>query len=354
MLLIASLAACALQGRRLDSPVIRDLCAWMTNPELAPEFCARETRLHKVAVADFDGLRGVMALEDIAPGEEIVAIPARFALDLGTSSTDPLAAAEKLCVERIADQYTLERPAYFAVLPPPGSPDLCTPEFFDEAELAELQQWPLLLEAAQRRRAAVEASYLATDKAEAAALLWAQWAVLSRVLTVAGPDGRGHKLLIPFMDLFNHDRGSAHVLTGRSDGLLKVVAGAPIAEGEQVCISYGDASTSNAELLDQYGFVDTSPEMLVPDQALLRHYSYTTAPYRQPPFNTHLFISLATPPFISLQELLRRHPEAVAALSASSVAEDEALLEDGGLSPHARLAVLLRLQLKRARDAASL
>ena len=48
--------------------------------------------------------------------------------------------------------------------------------------------------------------------------------MLSRVLTVAGPDGRGHKLLIPFLDLFNHARSSAHVLTGRSDGLLKVVA----------------------------------------------------------------------------------------------------------------------------------
>ena len=57
--------------------------------------------------------------------------------------------------------------------------------------------------------------------------------VLSRVLTVAGPDGRGHKLLIPFLDLFNHARGAAHLLTGRSDGLLRVVAGAPIAEGEQ-------------------------------------------------------------------------------------------------------------------------
>ena len=99
MLATVSLVACALQGRRLDSPIYRDLRGWMTDTTLAPEFCARETRLHKVAPADFDGLRGVMALEDIAPGEEIVAIPARFALDLGTSSTDPLAAAEKLCVE---------------------------------------------------------------------------------------------------------------------------------------------------------------------------------------------------------------------------------------------------------------
>ena len=42
-----------------------------------------ETSLHKVAGADFDGLRGVMALQDIDKGEEIVAIPATFAVDLG-------------------------------------------------------------------------------------------------------------------------------------------------------------------------------------------------------------------------------------------------------------------------------
>ena len=162
MLALLSLATFALQGQRLDSPLYRDLRAWMTDRTLPPEFCARETRLHKVAPADFDGLRGVMALEDIAAGEEIVAIPARFALDLGTDSTDPLAAAEKLCVERVADTYTLERPAYFATLPPPGSADVCTPEFFDEEALAELSQWQPLLEAAQRRRAAVAVSALAT------------------------------------------------------------------------------------------------------------------------------------------------------------------------------------------------
>lgn len=65
----------------------------------------------------------------------------------------------------------------------------------------------------------------------------------------------------------------------------------------------------------RYGFVDNSPEMIAADQALLR-----------------------------------RHPDSVAALQASSIAEDVSLLEAGSLSPKARLAVQLRLQLKRARD----
>ena len=37
-----------------------------------------------------------------------------------------------------------------------------------------------------------------------------------------------------------------------------------------MCISYGDEGTSNADLLDQYGFVDASPAMLAPDQVNIR------------------------------------------------------------------------------------
>ena len=62
-------------------------------------------------------------------------------------------------------------------------------------------------------------------------LRWATWAVLSRVLTVQGPAPSGglgggapvgRKLLIPFIDMFNHKAGTKHYLTGRTDGMLKV------------------------------------------------------------------------------------------------------------------------------------
>jgi hypothetical protein len=60
-------------------------------------------------------------------------------------------------------------------------------------------------------------------------LRWAVWTVLSRVLTVADPtDLGGHKLLIPLIDMFNHRGGSKHYLTGRTDGMLRVVAGATV------------------------------------------------------------------------------------------------------------------------------
>merc|ERR1712138_300439 len=81
-------------------------------------------------------------------------------------------------------------------------------------------------------------------------LRWAVWAVQSRVLTVQGPpdaSGRagGRKLLIPFIDMFNHRAGTKHYLTGRTDGMLKVKAGANVKAGEQIFIMYGTEATSN-------------------------------------------------------------------------------------------------------------
>ena len=53
----------------------------------------------------------------------------------------------------------------------------------------------------------------------------------------------GRKLLIPFIDMFNHKAGTRHYLTGRTDGMLKVVAGAPVKAGEQIFIGLDCASS---------------------------------------------------------------------------------------------------------------
>ena len=55
------------------------------------------------------------------------------------------------------------------------------------------------------------------------------------------------------------------------------------------------------------------------------------------PASRSISLHLVASRCISPQELLRRQPEAAAALGASSAAEDEALLEGGDLSPQARL-----------------
>ena len=128
-------------GKVLEDPEYESLYEWLRSSPL--------TNLRKVGVGDFGGLRGVMALQDIGTGEEIVSIPAEFAVDLGVESADPLIAARRLVAELHGDEEGEYAP-YWAVLPPPDSPDLCTPDFFSEKELQMMQWPPLVVETRQR------------------------------------------------------------------------------------------------------------------------------------------------------------------------------------------------------------
>ena len=291
-------------GRRLEEPQYEALYAWLGEAS---------ADLGKVAVADFDGLRGVMATEDIAKGETIVSIPGPCAVDLGTDHFDPVGPAQRLLDAMERDAST--RAAYWATLPPADSPDLCTPDFFSESEL-ELLQWPPLVASVNQKSAALRKAL--GDDADADALRrlrWATWLVLSRVLTVRGPDNAGHKLMIPFVDMFNHKAGVKHYLSGRTDGQLKVVAGEAVAAGEQVFIVYGTETTSAAELLAHYGFVAPG----------------TAAADRQ---------------------LVMAHADAIPALRATTAQDDAARLAADPPPPlKEELALRFRVALKRARDA---
>jgi hypothetical protein len=297
------------------------------------------TNVKKVGIGEFDGLRGVMALQDIASGEEIVGIPATFAVNLGTESEDPLPAAQRLLATRAGEAETSPRAAYWATLPPPDSPDLCTPDFFSEKELQMLQWPPLVVEtrgrSAQIRNtlgAAAPSGATSVSSLSAAGggmreLRWAVWAVLSRVLTVQGPPNGGlgggvtaYKLLIPFIDMFNHKAGTKHYLTGRSDGMLRVVAGSNVKAGDQIFIMYGTPATSNEEFVAHYGFHDPSSTAAAADRVLVRSCS-----------------------------------EKVPALAFTSAEEDEALLRsDPALPYQEQLAIKLRLSLKYAAKAEGL
>ncbi|KAL3770682.1 hypothetical protein ACHAW5_003126 [Stephanodiscus triporus] len=67
------------------------------------------------------------------------------------------------------------------------------------------------------------------------------------------------RLLIPLIDMCNHDRDSPHVLSGRAvpGGMLRVVAGANVKAGDAVNIAYGAGVEGNDRFVQDYGFLDS-------------------------------------------------------------------------------------------------
>lgn len=219
----------------------------------------------RVAIADFAGLRGVMATEDIAKGEAAISLPSALAVDLGADASDPLPAArafvrawQAMQAARAGGVSAGSAPAlglapFLDAIPPLGAADVSTPDFFSGAELRQLQWPPLEAEVAERARAlraAADAARAAGELGGADAegglrlLNWARWVVLSRVLTVqdALPTSAleharpARKLLIPLVDMCNHHLSRANgIPSGRVGGDLKIVAARDIARGEQVC-----------------------------------------------------------------------------------------------------------------------
>jgi hypothetical protein len=66
------------EGVLLRDPVTQGLYTWLE---------AAGVDLRSIALADFAGLRGVMALKDIKKGQSIIEIPSRAAIDLGDESS---------------------------------------------------------------------------------------------------------------------------------------------------------------------------------------------------------------------------------------------------------------------------
>jgi hypothetical protein len=223
----------------------------------------------RVAIANFEGLRGVVATAPIAKGEVAISIPSTLAIDLGVDGSDPLPAARAFlrvwraytaAVARSPDGVGLSddeaaalrlRP-FLEAIPPQGSSDLSTPDFFTPDELAALQ-WPSLEADVAARAAALGAAIAEArasgelaqlDASTLASLNWARWVVLSRVLTVqdALPPAAGYstpraarKLLIPLIDMCNHHATRWNGLpSGRVGGNLSIIAATDIRPGEQV------------------------------------------------------------------------------------------------------------------------
>ncbi len=226
-------------------------------------------------ISDDFKLRGVAALKPIKKGDAIIRIPYELAINLGQEGADPSVPAvvflkdycETLSQAESTNAKELStKAAYYKLLPPFGGEDcLGSTDFFTEEALNALQA-PLVAEETRKRRERTHARFQ-SEIANAAKfptwidgtpvtedhLAWAVWLITSRVLTVQGDaeEGKSYRLLIPFLDMCNHDRSSSHILSGRAvpGGELKVVAGAPVKEGDPIDICYGGGMAGNDRFL---------------------------------------------------------------------------------------------------------
>ena len=228
-------------------------------------------------ISDDFKLRGVAALKPVKKGDAIIRIPYELAINLGQEGADPSVPAVvflKDYCETLSPSSASgnakdlsRKAAYFQMLPPFGGDDcLGSTDFFSDQALNELQA-PLVVEETKKRKETTISRFQSEISPNVESfptwidgspiteehLAWAVWLITSRVLTVQGDaeEGKSYRLLIPFLDMCNHDRSSSHILSGRAvpGGELKVVAGAPVKEGDPINICYGGGMAGNDRFL---------------------------------------------------------------------------------------------------------
>jgi hypothetical protein len=225
-------------------------------------------------------LRGITAMKPIKKGDPIIRIPYEMAVNLGQEGADPTIPAVDLLrdycnvlSENNSNNENDGKAAYYRMLPTfRGDDCMGSTDFFSDQALEALQS-PLIMEETLKRREKVSnrfqldiasspdfPSWIDGSPVTWEHLLWAVWLVTSRVLTVQGnaEEGKPYRLLIPFLDMCNHDRSSAHILTGRAEpgGELKVVAGSAVKDGDAINICYGGGMAGNDRFIQDYGFLD--------------------------------------------------------------------------------------------------
>jgi hypothetical protein len=246
--------------------------------------------LGKFSLPDGGSLRGVVALKDIKKGDVIIRIPYELAINLGAEGEDPTLPGMtllKLYCDALGKlDLTDARAMYYHMLPPfEGEDCMGSTDFFPDVAMEALQS-PLVTEETIKRRERTKRRFdqnIATSKdfpswidgspITDVHLRWAVWLITSRVLTVQGDikDDKAYRLLIPLLDMCNHDRSSPHVLTGRAipGGELKVVAGAAVSAGDQINICYGGGVAGNDRFIQDYGFLDNENAFNIVAQQLL-------------------------------------------------------------------------------------
>ena len=233
-------------------------------------------------------LRGVVALQKIKKGEIIIEIPYEAAWNLGRESSDPTLPGtivlQEYCKWLNRGKNDREQNdkrdfgPYLEMLPPFNSFDVLGSTDFFSMDALDMLQSPQIKEETLARCEKTKLRFerdiapmmdissnlyqwVDGEKITMEHLKWAVWLVTSRVLTVEGEAGTGEKyrLMIPLIDMCNHDRDSPHILTGRAvpGGTLKVIAGKTVEIGEQVNILYGGGVSGNDRFIQDYGFLDS-------------------------------------------------------------------------------------------------
>ena len=308
-------------------------------------------------IRELRGMRGVVATAPIAPGSQLAEIPRRLLINAMTA-LDGLAArqiragldeanevtqlAAWLLVEQ-RDPGSVFRP-YLETLPRsfPQFPLHATPE--DVALLDGSLVGAML--AHQRAEVTADHARLVADASWARSIgfdefLWARTCVVSRTfkLAIDGSDGR---VLAPFVDMLNHERGTSTRWHYDPDGqVFRLIAHRAYQPGEEVCGSYG--LKPNMYLLLHYGFsIDDNDA----DEAVIG----SSEQYRVMKDSSEPFAQLM---LAKLRARCRGEATARAVLAdaaraglarfSTSLAEDEALLAGEGLSPVARNFVIARI-----------
>lgn len=247
-------------------------------------------RLHGVHRDPLGGaaLRGVIATEAIPAGGVLCSLPRSLAVDLGTEGANPGVAALELL--RLMDAAAggggggSGRPLapVFDCLPALGSAEVLTPDWYTAAELDALEYRPVVAEVLARQQL-LRSTYEDAVSADAAVAerlermggyeryLWAVFIVVSRSYTIADASGAPpRKYLLPLFDMANHHPASPHTMTCRG-GVFQLLAGAPVAAGEEICLVYGgSAGLGNDRLLMDYGFVNGNDNFDADLRAILR------------------------------------------------------------------------------------
>lgn len=325
-----SVAAPAVSEEQGEDKKWRQFVSWIT---------AKGGDLSAVTMASPNGMRGLTATRDIAAGESIIELPLGAVIELSDDDHQKDLSFSALTLLKLYKDPSStpggDASPYFDLFPPPGSEPMATmPDFFSDAEL-DLMQHPPASAKTQRRKSLCQ-ERAKENNVDVADVTWAWCAVAQRSFTVLSPLDGVLRLLLPGIDMLNHDSDSLHAfkvrwnLHGVFEGTFKVVAGSPVKKGEEICICYGgspgrpdgcdgdckgDVAWTNDQYLQRYGFVDSSIGSTMVDGRWLT--SDAAAPVRE-------------------------------ALAQTSVEEDEALLKDESLSVAARAAIEFRVHMKRA------